>query len=126
MHACLGALWVAYTTLLPSVQFDFDKANIRPTSYPDLEMVAALVKARGCTQIEVQGHLDRDLEYRARDLSRDRAESVRTFLIDQAGIDAKVVFARGYGNNVPRVPPDEPGASLVNRRIEIVLLRCVW
>ena len=78
---------------LSDVLFDFDKATLRPGAREKLAKVAGLVVAHPGLMMEVEGHADAigTDAYNQR-LSEDRAESVRSFLVQQ-GISRDAVSA---------------------------------
>jgi len=54
-------------------------------------------------------------------LSTKRAESVRTYLIEDFGIAANRLTARGYGSSRPIADNATPEGRQKNRRIEAVI-----
>jgi OOP family OmpA-OmpF porin len=56
------------------------------------------------------------------DLSQQRAEAVRDFLIKN-GIDAERIEARGYGEAAPVASNDTEAGRQQNRRVEIVFTK---
>src|SRR6185369_1324974 len=64
------------------IQFDFNKATIKPVSFPILDAVRDVLVSNPKITIEVQGHTDNvgQAQYNMR-LSRQRAEAVRAYLV---------------------------------------------
>ncbi len=90
--------------ILQRVFFDTGKATIQAKSFPLLNAVALVIKGNADIQlIEVQGHTD-DVGDDASNLklSDDRANAVRTFLIEK-GVEADRLRAKGYGETVEAV-----------------------
>lgn len=115
-----------WSTVVPPVVFEPDKDVIRPSSYRALDQLGAAIVARGCSHVEVHGHRDYEPNpWAARELSRRRAEAVRSYFISQSGVDSDLIVARGFGDTVPRVPRSHPDAARINRRIEVILSGCV-
>lgn len=104
--------------------FAFDSAQLTPTGAEALERILA-GKLEGPMQVSVVGYTDRigEAAYNM-DLSQQRAQAVRQFLIDR-GVPASAVSAAGRGMSNPVVECDQRGrAALVaclapNRRVEI-------
>jgi OOP family OmpA-OmpF porin len=107
--------------LKQTVYFDFNKATIKPVSFPLLNDVASAMKDNATLKVEVQGHTDSigDDNYNLK-LSQKRAESVRVYLIKR-GIDAARMDPKGYGENVPIADNRTKEGRDQNRRVEFVI-----
>ncbi|MFQ5739523.1 MAG: OmpA family protein [Acidobacteriota bacterium] len=102
-----------------SLQFDFDKATLRPENRELLSRIAGILLTSARYAIYVYGHTD-DIgsdEYN-QDLSERRAEAVRDYLVE-AGIDPNIISAKGFGKSNPIVAGTSPRARAKNRRVEI-------
>ncbi|MCB0587501.1 MAG: OmpA family protein [Phaeodactylibacter sp.] len=106
------------TLPLKNLFFDTDKFSIKPESFSELSRLAELVKAYGL-QVEVAGHTDHigGAEYNQQ-LSRKRAEAVRSFLLNQ-GVAPEQVSAAGYGLAQPIGDNETEEGRALNRRVEI-------
>src|ERR1043165_3914085 len=84
-----------------TVYFEFNKATIKPVSFPLLNEVAQALKDNPTIKGEVQGHTDSvgNDAFNLK-LSQKRAESVRAYLVKQ-GVAADRMTSKGYGENVP-------------------------
>lgn len=107
-----------------NIYFDFNKATIRPESYPVLDSIAEWLKEHPTMKVEIGGHADergtRAYNYR---LTQARANSVMNYLITKHGIDAKRLIAIGYGEDMPVVPHAKTEAEhQLNRRVEFKVL----
>jgi OmpA-OmpF porin, OOP family len=104
--------------LLEPIQFDTAKATIKAVSFPILDEVVALMKARKDLKIGVYGHTDSmgadDMNLR---LSKDRAASCMKYLIDH-GIPASRLMSEGFGETKPIDTNDTPAGRAKNRRTE--------
>ncbi|MCS6914810.1 MAG: OmpA family protein [Myxococcales bacterium] len=110
--------------ILDKIYFETDKAIIKPISYPILDAIAATLKGNPqILLIEVQGHADErgEDDYNMR-LTEDRAQAVRTYLIDK-GVEAGRLQARGYGETRPVCTQHNEACWSRNRRVEFVILR---
>lgn len=97
------------------VYFDHNSSIFSPSSIPD-SIVTILKAAR---RITLDGHTDSTgtVIYNQR-LSRERAESVRNYLV-QMGISPARIVARGHGKTQPIAPNDTESGRALNRRVEI-------
>lgn len=103
-----------------NLEFDFGKATIRPRSYPSLNRVAALLVQKGFS-LKLAGHTDNVGSDAANmKLSRDRAASVRSYLLSQ-GASASKIEATGYGESQPIETNNTAAGRQKNRRVEFTL-----
>ena len=111
--------------ILEKVFFEFDKATIKPESYPLLDQVAAIIEAHPeLAHVRIEGHTDRvgSAEYN-RGLSRDRARSVKTYLVEQGHVAAGRLSVAGYGFDRPIDTNDTDEGRAKNRRVEFMIVR---
>jgi outer membrane protein OmpA-like peptidoglycan-associated protein len=110
--------------ILDMVYFEFNKAVIKPQSYPILDAVAATLQGNPSIQlIEVQGHTDeRGNDAYNLDLSDKRAHAVEKYLADK-GVDAKRLTAQGYGETQPVDRRSVEAAWAKNRRVAFLILK---
>jgi OmpA-OmpF porin, OOP family len=109
---------------LNNVFFDFNKAILKPESFPELDRVVALLTERLAMTIEVDGHTDNigTTAYNQK-LSEKRANAVQAYLITK-GIDKTRVTAKGFGETRPLVSnDDEIDGREINRRVEFKILK---
>jgi OmpA-OmpF porin, OOP family len=102
-----------------SIFFDFDKAVLKPASFPELERVVQLLNDKPSINIEVAGHTDNigTVSYN-QNLSERRANAVKKYLTSK-GIDSGRVTTIGYGESKPIVSnDDEKDGREINRRVE--------
>jgi OmpA-OmpF porin, OOP family len=111
--------------LMKPVRFEIGKAQIRPESYEVLDAAGDALRALDCERVELRGHDARPDPYpMGRKLSQSRAQSVRQYLIQKAGISIERLEANGYGATQPLLPESDPRARERNLRIEVVLREC--
>lgn len=105
---------------IKNLEFDLGKATIRAKSYATLNRVAALLTEKNFS-LKLAGHTDNTgsaaLNMR---LSKDRAESVKAYLVSQ-GANASRIEATGYGMNQPIASNKTAAGRQQNRRVEFSL-----
>jgi outer membrane protein OmpA-like peptidoglycan-associated protein len=106
------------------VNFDFNKATLRPDSEPMLKQVLALFTGTPSFSAEVSGHTDNigTSDYNMK-LSGARAAAVKAWLVAH-GVSAARVSSRGYGDTRPLVPNDNDADRFKNRRVELRRTNC--
>jgi outer membrane protein OmpA-like peptidoglycan-associated protein len=73
--------------------------------------------------IVVEGHTDsQGADNKNVNLSQDRADSVREYLIANLGLPADRVSSIGYGKTSPIANNDSADGRAQNRRIDVVIL----
>lgn len=105
---------------LYGIQFDFDKAEIKPDSRPTMNEIAKFLKANPAIALVVTGHTDAkgEFDYNV-DLSRRRAAAVVEDLKRQ-GIAGTRLIPFGAGMAAPIAPNDDDAGRAKNRRVELV------
>jgi len=104
-----------------TIYFDFNKATIKPVSFPLLNEVAQALKDNPQIKVRVEGHTDsRGADAYNMNLSQKRAESVRTYLIGQA-IASDRMEAKGYGKTMPIADNRTEQGRSQNRRVEFII-----
>ncbi|WP_256006518.1 OmpA family protein [Pedobacter deserti] len=105
---------------IKNLEFDLGKATIRSTSYPTLNKVAELLVQKDFS-LKLAGHTDNtgSMALNMR-LSKDRAESVKAYLVSQ-GANASRIEATGYGPNQPIASNKTADGRQKNRRVEFTL-----
>lgn len=104
---------------LQYVTFAQNKAELFKASTNELVFVAEFLKNNDSIKVEVAGHTD-DVgseEYN-KELSKQRAESVADFLVEQ-GVEATRLLIAGYGKTMPLLPNEDEESRAQNRRVEI-------
>jgi len=105
---------------LYGINFDFNQATIKPESEPVLKEVAALLQQQPALRLRIEGHTDNvgKAAYNL-DLSKKRAESVKTYLTGKFQIDASRLSTEGYGDTRPIAKNDTDEGRAQNRRVEL-------
>lgn len=109
---------------LRGIYFDFNKATIKPESYPVLDSAAKILIDNPKIIVEIQGHTDNigSEEYNKK-LSLRRAQAVVNYFVQKHGIDIKRLRAVGYGEEKPIASNDTEEGRALNRRVEFVILK---
>ncbi len=108
------------------VHFDFDRADVRPVDQPILDAFAAAVTGTyPDALVTVEGFADQagSAAYNQR-LSRRRADAVRNYLINNAGMNGSNVRVAAYGEArlvSPETGAVNPQSGIENRRVTFVL-----
>ena len=104
---------------LYGINFDFNKATLRPDSEPALEKVLALLQSRADLKLEVQGHTDNvgNDDYNLK-LSDARAACVVAWLVAK-GVVADRLTGHGYGMRQPIADNGSDEGRAKNRRVEL-------
>lgn len=103
-----------------NLEFDFGKATIRSKSLPYLNRVAEMLVKKGFS-LKLAGHTDAVGSEKANmKLSKDRAESIKNYLISQNVSNAKIE-ATGYGKTQPIATNKTEAGRQKNRRVEFTL-----
>ncbi len=127
LHEALGQIAETRRTALglvmnlgsDALEFDFDKAHLRPENRELLSRIAGILLTSPDYAIYVYGHTD-DIgsdSYNMK-LSENRARSVRDYLVE-TGIASQMIETRGFGMTRPLVEGTSPRDRARNRRVEI-------
>ena len=98
--------------------FQFGKATMLPAGKRDLDQFAAKLKGADFELITVTGHTDRigSHAYNMK-LSTRRAETVKNYLVDAAGISADKISARGVDGSDPVTRPGDCKGVKVTKKL---------
>jgi len=107
---------------LKGISFKTGSDELNASSHDQLDISAQDLKDNPKLKVIVAGHTDNvgDPAFN-KDLSRKRAESVRTYLLDK-GIDSSRLSARGYGDTQPDTSNDTTAGRAQNRRVELRII----
>lgn len=88
--------------------FDFGKATVKPAGKQDLDRFAADLRGADFDVITVTGHTDRIGSHTSNmKLSARRAEAVKAYLVESAGIPADQIVTRGVDGAEPVTQPGD-------------------
>jgi len=108
-----------------NINFDLNKAKIKPESYPVLDSLGTIMVQNPSIIVRIGGHTDTrgSRNYNLR-LSRRRAYAVKMYIIKNFNISKKRMYSKGYGESRPLVYPEKTKSDYAkNRRVEFEVLR---
>ena len=127
LHGALGQIVETRRTALglvmnlgsDALEFDFDKAFLRPENRELLSRIAGILLTSRDYAIYVYGHTD-DIgsDHYNLELSERRAQSVRDYIVE-VGVDSGLIETKGFGKTKPLVAGTSAQARAQNRRVEI-------
>lgn len=102
------------------INFDIDKATLKPESMGTLNMIVSVMKNNPDVKFEIDGHTDNSgAAQHNLELSQQRADAVKTQLISM-GIDASRLTTKGFGDTKPISDNTTMEGKANNRRVEFV------
>jgi outer membrane protein OmpA-like peptidoglycan-associated protein len=102
------------------INFDVDKATIRPESQPTIGEIVALLKGNPSLKVSVEGHTDNTgVRQRNKTLSEQRAKAVADAIVQQ-GVDRSRLTSVGWGQDKPIEDNGTEAGRAKNRRVELV------
>jgi len=107
-----------------TVQFGPCSDRLASSSGPLLEKIVALLIARSCLRVRIEGHTDSSPNWGCsnQELSEGRAQNVVQYMSD-CGISSGRLVAVGFGEKLPRVSNGAQGGKAQNRRVEFHILQ---
>jgi outer membrane protein OmpA-like peptidoglycan-associated protein len=108
---------------LSGVNFETNKATLKPMAREKLSKLSGvLLGFPGEYKLEIEGHTDSTGSdaYNQR-LSQSRAESVRSFLVEQGIPTERIPSTMGFGRTKPIAANDTRANREKNRRVDIVI-----
>ncbi len=105
------------------ILFDVNSDVIKPSSYSILDQLGAALQQNASIQVKIIGHTDSDGPAdRNLQLSQQRAESVRNYLVSHFSIDGGRLQSDGKGATQPVASNTSAAGKAKNRRVEFVKL----
>lgn len=112
------------TVQLNNIFFDYDKWDLRPESFPELDRLSEVMDVNPTMIVEIAGHTDsRGGNAYNRKLSERRANSVVEYLMTARQIPAERITPHGYGEEKPIDTNETDEGRQLNRRVEFVILK---
>lgn len=106
------------------VQFKLGSAELLPDSFGLLDEVAGVMRDNSqIERVQIEGHTDSTGSAKInKKLSKERAESVRAYLMKK-GIEDKRMVAVGFGPDKPIADNTTPDGQEANRRVEFNIVK---
>ncbi len=119
----LAPIEVGEVVRLNNVFFDFNKYELKPESYPELDRVVTFLNDYANIEIELSGHTDNigSHDYNMK-LSENRANAVAEYLFKK-GITKNRIVIIGYGETQPADTNQSEEGRQKNRRVEFKILK---
>jgi outer membrane protein OmpA-like peptidoglycan-associated protein len=109
--------------ILENIFFEFNKTDLLPKSYAELDNIASFMLENDIKKIEISGHTDSEgSEQYNQKLSEGRAKSVVNYLVSK-GIEINRMNAVGYGKSRPVETNLSDAGKAQNRRVEFTLIK---
>ena len=114
-------LLLSKKTLLPSdLIFEFNSAELRESAKVGLMKLALLIDRNPGLYCWIEGHTDLiGTDESNLQLSKRRAESVKTYLVESMRMNPERIITRGFGETQPLVMEGDADVQAPNRRVEI-------
>lgn len=110
------------------VLFDYDKAALKPEAEQALKKVGVVLSQFPESKVTVEGYTDaKGSKSVNMQLSRDRAQSVKDWLVKNGGVMAANISTKGFGEQYPvaantnKDGSDNPLGRALNRRVSIIV-----
>src|SRR6202163_4344197 len=110
------------------VLFDYDKATLKPEAEQALKKVAVVLSQFPESKVTVEGYTDsKGTKAANMQLSRERAQAVKDWLVKNGGVLATNISTKGLGEQYPVAPntnkdgTDNPLGRALNRRVSIIV-----
>jgi outer membrane protein OmpA-like peptidoglycan-associated protein len=110
------------------VLFDYDKAVLKPEAEQALKKVAVVLSQFPESKVTVEGYTDsKGTKATNMQLSRERAQAVKDWLVKNGGVAAPNITTKGFGEQYPIAAnknadgSDNPLGRALNRRVSIIV-----
>ncbi|MFA5403843.1 MAG: OmpA family protein [Ignavibacteria bacterium] len=119
----LAPIEIGEVVRLNNIFFDFNKYELKPESFPELDRIVKFLTDYPILEIELSGHTDNlgSHDYNQK-LSENRANAVAEYLFTK-GISRNRIMVIGYGETLPIDTNDTDEGRQKNRRVEFKILK---
>jgi outer membrane protein OmpA-like peptidoglycan-associated protein len=105
-----------------NLEFETGKAVIKPVSYPSLNELAGMLKAKSNWKVQLSGHTDNTgTPAKNLELSKNRAQAVKDYLIGQ-GVEEPKILVEWFGQQRPVADNKTAAGRQKNRRVEMKIV----
>lgn len=99
------------------------QSTIEPQSFPELDEIAMMMAENLKVEIQLEGHTDNvgssDANFK---LSKERVDAVKSYLVKK-GIKKSRIKTKAFGGSKPLQNEMTPEARILNRRVEMRILK---
>ncbi len=122
LRMATGELSRSRAALPSDLLFEYDSAQLRETARLGLMKLAMLIDRNPEMYCILEGHSDLfgDSGYNL-NLSRQRAQAVKSWLVDSMRLDGERIIVRAYGSTQPKVMAGSIEEQAINRRVDILM-----
>jgi len=106
---------------LNNIFFDTGKSELKEASFPELDKLANLLISEPNISIEVAGHTQ--IGHSDKQLSLDRANAVKNYLVNERNINSNRITTIGYGDSKPKTTATSEDKRSANRRVEVRIFK---
>lgn len=108
-----------------TIEFENAKADILPGMEDDLQKVIDFLIDNPSFSLNISGHTDSSgIPVLNLKLSQQRADAIKRYILNKASINARRIFAIGYGSEKPIIKEEKTDADKkLNRRVEFEIYR---
>jgi OmpA-OmpF porin, OOP family len=104
------------------IHFPVGQATLTPENYVLLSKVQQAIQTFGQPTVVIEGHTDSTGSAQInQELSPERAEAVRAYLVANHTLPENRIRALGYGPDRPLAPNTTPEGRAINRRIDVLI-----
>ena len=108
---------------LPPIFFERSKPFVLYKSYPTLDELANFLERNPRVYILISGHTDNHgIESQLRQLSEERAEAIKNYLVRKRGLEGFRIKTHGFGSKRPLNDNSSEKLRAENRRVEIEIV----
>jgi OOP family OmpA-OmpF porin len=119
----IGKAFTGAKIVTHGINFDIDKATLKPESMGTLNMIIRVMKDNPGLKFEVDGHTDNTGSAAHNlTLSQQRADAVKAQLVIM-GIDPSLLTTKGFGDSKPITDNNTADGRANNRRVEFVKMK---
>jgi outer membrane protein OmpA-like peptidoglycan-associated protein len=107
--------------VLQNIYFEYDKADLKPISFKELDKLADNLKDNPTYSILITGHTDnKGSAAHNLELSKNRAAAVGEYL-SKKGVEKERIFTKGMGSSAPLASNKTEAGQSKNRRVEFTI-----
>lgn len=108
---------------IQNINFEISSSNLLASSLPTLDYLSDILIKNQSIKIRIEGHTDagNGIDHQLMELSRQRAQAIKKYLVLKKNIGSHRINTVGYGGYRPISPNDTEENRAKNRRVEIYI-----